>query len=120
MGASRINDIIRCQLAGIPYTKAPLSKLEAMLITAGGSGGGGEEMRRIVVDVLPTENIDKNALYLTPSRTPGFEDQYAEYTYINGRWEKLGVTPDGTGISYDKLDDKPSDIDKDYIDSLFN
>lgn len=119
MGASRINDIIRCQISGIPYDKAPLSRLEAMLIAAD-SGGGGGEMKKIVVDVLPTENIDTNALYLTPSRTPGFEDKYAEYTYIGGKWEKLGVTPDGTGISYDNLEGKPTDIPEDFIDSLFD
>lgn len=119
MGASRINDIIKSKITGKPYTKLPLSRLEKALLGIDTSGGG-EEMKKYVVDVLPSTDIDENAIYLTPSRTPGYEDKYAEYTYINGKWEKLGVTPDGSGISYDKLDGKPSSISKDYIDSLFD
>lgn len=120
MGLSRAEDILESKIAGTAYDKPPLSRIEALLIQLDAGGGGGEaSIKRIVVDVLPTENIDTNALYLVPSRTPGFEDYYSEYTYLNGTWEKLGETPDGTGISYDKLDNKPSDITNDYIDSLF-
>lgn len=47
-------------------------------------------VKTIVVDVLPTENIDTSAIYLVPSSTPGTSNTYDEYMYINNNWEKLG------------------------------
>lgn len=47
-------------------------------------------VKTIVVDVLPTENIDTSAIYLVPSSTPGATNTYDEYMYINNNWEKLG------------------------------
>ncbi len=47
-------------------------------------------VKTIVVDVLPTENIDTSAIYLVPSSTPGTANTYDEYMYINNNWEKLG------------------------------
>lgn len=122
MGLSRAEDILESKIAGTAYDKPPLSRIEALLIQldVGGGGGGGDHIKRVFVDELPTENIDVNTIYYTPAKTPGDEDKYAEYMYTNGKWERFGVTPDGTGIDYDKLDGKPVDIDKGYIDSLFD
>lgn len=47
-------------------------------------------VKTIVVDTLPTENIDTSAIYLVPSSTPGATNTYDEYMYINNNWEKLG------------------------------
>lgn len=45
-----------------------------------------------VVDVLPTENISISTIYLVPSTTPGEENIYDEYIYVNGNWEHIGST----------------------------
>ncbi len=45
-----------------------------------------------VVDVLPTENISTSTIYLVPSTTPGEENIYDEYIYVNGDWEHIGST----------------------------
>lgn len=50
-------------------------------------------LKRIIVDVLPTENIDENTIYMV-LRSPAGETQdvYNEYIYINGAWELIGNT----------------------------
>jgi hypothetical protein len=45
------------------------------------------------VQTLPTQDIDVNAIYLVPITDPQTSDNYAEYIYLNGVWEKLGETP---------------------------
>lgn len=45
-----------------------------------------------VVDVLPTTNISTSTIYLVPSTTPGEENIYDEYIYVNGNWEHIGST----------------------------
>lgn len=45
-----------------------------------------------VVNVLPTENISTSTIYLVPSTTPGEENIYDEYIYVNGDWEHIGST----------------------------
>jgi hypothetical protein len=45
----------------------------------------------IVVQTLPTHDIDDSAIYLVPLENPTEEgNNYAEYVYINGQWELLG------------------------------
>ena len=44
----------------------------------------------IIVQTLPTENIDESAIYLVPSEEPTTQDLYLEYMYINNQWELLG------------------------------
>ena len=44
----------------------------------------------IIVQTLPTENIDESAIYLVPSDEPTTQDLYQEYMYINNQWELLG------------------------------
>lgn len=45
-----------------------------------------------VVDVLPTTDISTSTIYLVPSTTPGEENIYDEYIYVNGNWEHIGST----------------------------
>ena len=45
-----------------------------------------------VVNTLPTENISTSTIYLVPSATPGAENVYDEYIYVNGNWEHIGST----------------------------
>lgn len=45
-----------------------------------------------VVNALPTENISTSTIYLVPSTTPGEENIYDEYIYVNGNWEHIGST----------------------------
>lgn len=45
-----------------------------------------------VVNTLPTENISTSTIYLVPSTTPGEENIYDEYIYVNGNWEHIGST----------------------------
>lgn len=43
-----------------------------------------------VVNELPTQNISTTTIYLKPSENSTTGDLYAEYIYINYKWEKLG------------------------------
>ena len=46
-----------------------------------------------IVDVLPTENISPNKIYLLKLKTdnnPADNDVYDEYIYINNAWEHVG------------------------------
>ena len=44
----------------------------------------------IIVNELPTENIQTDTIYLVPSDDPTTQDLYLEYMYINNAWELLG------------------------------
>ena len=46
----------------------------------------------IVVQTLPTQDIDPLAIYLLPKTTPGTDDVYDEYIYTNNNWELIGTT----------------------------
>lgn len=48
------------------------------------------KFNRIVVDELPTENIQEDAIYLIPSQGDT-NDLYREYIYINNKWELIGI-----------------------------
>lgn len=53
-----------------------------------------------IVEVLPTENIDTNTIYLVLKTEAFLDDYYDEYMYINSRWELIGNTRvDLTGIT---------------------
>lgn len=56
-----------------------------------GDKGDPGAIHMIVVQTLPTENIDESAIYLVPLENPTEEgNNYAEYVYINNQWELLG------------------------------
>ena len=44
----------------------------------------------IIVDSLPTENIDPTKIYLVPSADHEESNLYIEYIYVQGSWEKMG------------------------------
>ena len=44
----------------------------------------------IIVNELPTEDIQTDTIYLVPSDDPTAQDIYLEYMYINNQWELLG------------------------------
>lgn len=44
----------------------------------------------IIVNELPTEDIQTDAIYLVPNPDPTTQDMYLEYMYINDAWELLG------------------------------
>lgn len=61
-----------------------------------------------IVEMLPTEDISENTLYLVLAYDGSGNNYYEEYLYVNGRWELIGTTQ----ISLDDFYDKPT------IDSL--
>lgn len=44
----------------------------------------------VIVNELPTEDIQTDTIYLVPSDDPTTQDLYLEYMYINNAWELLG------------------------------
>lgn len=51
----------------------------------------------IIVESLPTENIQTNTIYMIPSQDGEGENVYEEWMYINNTWEKVGSTGVGSG-----------------------
>ncbi len=76
-----------------------------------GDKGDPGAVHMIVVQTLPTHDIDESAIYLVPLENPTEEgNNYAEYVYINNQWEllgKIGVQVDLT--DYVKFTDYASD-----------
>lgn len=75
------------------------------------------------VEVLPTENIQTNVIYLLPSENPEEENVRVEYVYINGEWEKIGTTEIDLSNYYTKTEVNTRINDavevlptKDYVD----
>ena len=58
-----------------------------------GPRGDAGQIKFIIVNVLPTEDIDESAIYLVPSEETETGNVYSEYIYVNNQWEKLGGTP---------------------------
>ena len=54
-----------------------------------GEKGDAGSIKMIPVVELPTENIDYSAIYLVPIEGDD-ENTFAEYVYIDGKWEVLG------------------------------
>lgn len=44
----------------------------------------------VIVNELPTQDIQTDTIYLVPSDDPTTQDMYLEYMYINNAWELLG------------------------------
>lgn len=55
-----------------------------------GPQGPAGQIKFLVVQTLPTENIDTSAIYLLPILDPEAGNNYDEYIYVNNTWEKLG------------------------------
>ena len=57
-----------------------------------GDKGDAGSIKFIIVDTLPTENIDESAIYLTPSENPDLKNYYDEWIWVVDRFEPLGET----------------------------
>ena len=55
-----------------------------------GEKGDAGSVKLIPVAELPTENIEEDAIYLLPIEGSE-ENRFAEYVYIDGKWEVLGA-----------------------------
>lgn len=49
-------------------------------------------VKRLVVQTLPTDNIDANTIYMILKSVPTTNNIYDEYMYINNAWELIGST----------------------------
>ena len=83
--------------SGGSYTKAEIDKMF----------GEAGTVQVEAVDVLPTENIRENVIYLVPNGSSG-ENYYDECMYINGKWEIIGNTKIDLSNYYtkDEVDNK--------------
>lgn len=55
-----------------------------------GEKGEAGSIKFIVLPQLPTENIDKSAIYMIPSSEQTQENKYDEYVFTDNGWEVLG------------------------------
>lgn len=55
-----------------------------------GDKGDAGSVKFIVVNELPSENIDESAIYMVPAGASDEGNTYAEYIYVNGVWESVG------------------------------
>ena len=49
-------------------------------------------VKRLVVQTLPTQDIDTNTIYMVLKSVPTTNNIYDEYMYINNAWELIGST----------------------------
>lgn len=67
----------------------------------------------LVVEKLPTENIDDHTIYFVPKTKAEQDDVYDEYIYINNGWEHIGTTEVDLSSYYkkDEIDAKLSEVE---------
>ena len=76
------------QLGDVFTTKPYVTnKIQEAIASAGGDFG----FTPIVVQTLPTQDIDEHTIYLVP-KTGETGDIYDEYIYVNNAWEHIGST----------------------------
>lgn len=75
-----------------------------------GPKGDAGSIKFEVVQELPTEDIDPNAIYLVPIEPDIRGNNYAEYIYVNNEWELLGKI----GVQVDLTDYATIE----YVDNL--
>lgn len=51
-----------------------------------------ETLKRAIVETLPVTDIDPNTIYMVLKTTPGLQNVYDEWMYINNEWELIGST----------------------------
>lgn len=56
-----------------------------------GEKGDAGSIKFIIVNELPTENIDESAIYMKAVESEDAQNTYEEYIYVNGAWESLGT-----------------------------
>ena len=82
-----------------------------------GDKGDAGAIKFMAVTSLPTENIATDAIYLLPMPDGTGENIFAEYVYIDGKWEVLGsVALNVDHSEYVKFED----FDEQTIESLTN
>ena len=72
-----------------------------------GDKGDAGQIKFIIVNALPSENIDENAIYLLKITPDTQGNNYAEYIYINNSWEllgKIGVSVEIESITNQEID----------------
>lgn len=60
-------------------------------LSSKGPQGEPGSVKFIVVNELPTENIDSTTIYMKPNDDPSSQNTYDEYIYVNSNWEMLGT-----------------------------
>lgn len=87
------------------YKKDGSVKAENVKGEKGETGEKGKDgsIHFMVVNELPTEDIDESAIYMLPSETPDEKNTYEEYIYTDGSWEHIG----GASVRVD-LDNYPT------------
>ena len=111
---SAINEILG-DLANYYTTSQTYSKTEVDTLIAGVSG-----LHFLVVQQLPTTDIDMNTIYLVPKQDSGQQDVYDEYICLDdtttpATWEKIGTTE--IDLSDYVTDTELSTILNDYVTS---
>ena len=67
----------------------------------------------LVVEELPTDNIDEHTIYFLPKTKTEQNDVYDEFIYINNGWEHIGTTEVDLSSYYkkDEVDKKLSEVE---------
>lgn len=73
----------------VPVGTLPTDENYWMKSISTNSTGG---LSKKIVEELPTTGIDESTIYLIRKITPGENDVYNEYMYIDGKWELIGNT----------------------------
>lgn len=81
-----------------------------------GDKGDSGSIKFIIVETLPSENIDESAIYLTPSENPDLKNHYDEWIWVVDRFEPLGETQIEVDLTdYVKNTDLQNTIDTSLI-----
>lgn len=83
--ASDVSGAISTAL-GNYYTKTAADAAIATAIA------GAAHLKYEIVDALPTQDISTTTIYMVEKTTPGGQDAYTEYMYLNSKWEVIGDT----------------------------
>ena len=59
--------------------------------TVGGSSTGISKLKTEKVDSLPSSGMDPATIYLVPCENADGDDQYDEYMFVDGAWERFGT-----------------------------
>ena len=77
-----VNNLTNYYLKSETYTRTEVNTLIGQIST----------ISILVVQSLPTQDIQTNIIYLVPKQTAGTQDVYDEYIYVNNAWELIGDT----------------------------
>lgn len=80
--SNTVNNLTNYYLKSETYTKTEVDTLIGQIST----------LHLEVVQVLPTQDISLNTIYLVPKQSAGTQNVYDEYIYVNNSWELIGDT----------------------------